>query len=139
MTDVSILKEQQQELIRKRDEFIANRKSDDEFVELIKNKASLKIKPMVIVAAISAFVMIAATYALAAFLPEINPMYMWATVGVPTAVTAAFVICSFAKSEKYNDIYKSLSRDLYSDEIAVHDYNKKIDELQALIEEGEQA
>ncbi len=139
MTDVSILKEQQQDVIRQRDEFIENHKGDDEFVALIKDKAELKVNPIVIVAAISAVVMIAATYALSVFAPESSPMYMWASVGVPTAVTAAFVIFSFAKSEKYSDIYDSISRSIYANEVTVHDFNKKIDELQKLIEEGEQA
>ncbi len=139
MTDISILKAQQQEVINQRDKFIADHKSDDEFVALIRQKAHLRLKPAVIVTVTAFIVMVAATCALSILTPDLSPMYMWATVGVPAAVAFSYIIFAAGKAEKYSDIYHSLNKSISADEVTVHDYNKKIDELQKLIDEAQKA
>lgn len=137
MADIAALKAQQQQLAAERDAVREENASNFEYVAMIKEKSVLKARTIVLVALAAAAVLIVATLVVHLALPEINPMWMWVTVGVPAIAAIAYTIVVLARHEKYTEIYKNLDRDLGDVRARLFRLDRQIEALQKQIEQSE--
>ena len=137
MADIAALKKEKEALVAKREAIREENQSNFDYVELIKAKSVLKTGVIIWTAAIALVVMIAATLALCLVKPDASPMLMWLTAGVPfiAAITVAVVI--FAQHEKYEDIYKTLDRDLADVRTEMFELKREIEKLDAEMADAE--
>ncbi len=127
--------EQRDELIAQRDELIKDNAGNVEYVEMIKSKAVFPTKLVVLIVAALILVSIGATFAVSTLFEGASPMLMWLTVGLPAVIAIVVVLVFANKSEKYDNIYRTLNRDVSAIENKIHLLGRDIDALQARIDE----
>ena len=88
-------------LEQEREAYFQEHQSDIDFVAMMKEKARLNTKGIVIAAVCAAVIMIGVTWGLHAAAPELSPMWMWLTIGLPAVAAALYTIVMCARHEKY--------------------------------------
>ena len=135
MGDISKFVEQQDQLIKERDELVESNKDNFEYVSSIKQQSGLRKNKLVLFILIALAVSIIASVAVYKLIEKASPMLMWLTVGIPLIESIVFTLLEIGRSEKLSNIYRELNRDLSSVETRIYLLNRDIKALQARIDE----
>lgn len=116
-------------LEQEREAYFQEHQSDIDFVAMMKEKARLNTKGIVIAAVCAAVIMIGATWGLHAAAPELGPMWMWLTIGLPAVAAAVYTIVMCARHEKYTEYAKEADRGIADVRAKLFAYDQEIDRL----------
>ena len=117
-------------LRKEREELYQEHKADFDFVNLIGQKAVLKVKGILVVSIVAFALLIGVTWLLHVLMPDLGPMWMWLTVGLPAVAAVAYTIVVLHRHEKYSDYHRQLVADMGSVSMQLFEYDRAIEALE---------